>query len=278
MAPKYGVVEFGERLFLTADLDPVYVALKDTLWPDDQLMRWLVAYWSFYNCGVASYASQAHGADFWEIMLKAAENKTPAPTGGRWPRGPERRHFRGDAAVFAVDDLMAEYGNKPEDMVIKLLDGRRTVTAIIARVKRHYMFGNWIGFKAADMLDALFTEVDQSDISVFLYDTPRNSILENIAEGVIPIPEKYKFNERAMLEHGMNWLLAQLSKLRIPHKPRCPPDWFALETVYCKHLSHKHGHYPLLKDTREIHEDIVHWTPVCAAAGQFRDRFPGLPR
>ena len=101
------------------------------------------------------------------------------------------------------------------------------------------------------MLDAVWgVRVAQNDASVFLYATSRKSILENVASGQVAFtPGK---DEQATLVRGMLWLQNELSDCRIPHRPDSAPDWFSLETVWCKHLSHRHGSYPLLNDTFEI--------------------------
>ncbi|GAG15566.1 unnamed protein product, partial [marine sediment metagenome] len=69
---KLSIQDFGQGLLHSNDLDPVYVALYGLInnhrWDKDQLKRWLVAYWCFYNCGFASYISEFIGEQFWEEM------------------------------------------------------------------------------------------------------------------------------------------------------------------------------------------------------------------
>lgn len=255
------MVEFGRQLFETADLDPVYVALLGARLSRSHLARWLIAYWCFYSCGPVSYLSEQEGPDFWRAMLKAAWNATPAPTGHRWPRGAERRHFRGAAAVSAIETLKRRYGNKPEDMLGYLTSGPRDIRAVMARARSHNMFGKWISFKVADMLDAVADyEVDQSDVSAFLYDTPRRSIRETLPGWT--------------LAEGMEWLQYELKDCRIPHKSWREPDRFSLETVFCKHLSHVHGCYPLGKDIREIRHGLAPWLKRSETARRFLKVMP----
>ena len=60
------VTEFGALLFSSADLDPVYKSLIHMRRLDDaQLNRFLIAYWHFYHCGVASFISEQEGNAFW---------------------------------------------------------------------------------------------------------------------------------------------------------------------------------------------------------------------
>ena len=270
------VTEFGRLLFSSADLDPVYKSLIDIPSLDDaRLNRFLIGYWAFYHCGVASFISEQEGNAFWRVMLKAAENITEPPCGGRWPRGAERRHFRGKASVDAVVALRNRYGNKPEGMVDYLASGPMDVRSVIARATTHKLFGPWIGFKIADMLDAVVGyDVDQDDVSAFLYDTPRQSILEKLPT----LPIKKEGSEQQKLERAMLWLQRELSHCRIPHKPRQKPDLFSLETVWCKHLSHMHDHYPLYNDINEIRSGLKPWEVVSETAQNFLKHMPPAPK
>lgn len=269
--PRISIIEFGNHLFETGDLDPIYVALIGSALPEPQQSRWLVAYWLFYDAGFACWASEHEY--FWAALALAAENTTPTPYGGRWPRGTERRHFRGSKASDAVMSLIKCYGNKPENMLDYLLDGAMDVRSVMERAKHHLMFGDWIAFKVADMLDAILgTQVDQSDLSVFLYDTPRKSILEHYHKDLLELA--YGLDDKVVLDLAMSWLWMQLKELRIPHKPESAPDWFSLETVWCKHLSHLHGHYPLYKDIDEITHGVSLWEPHAETAKTFAKAMP----
>jgi hypothetical protein len=267
---RLGLVAFGQHLFRSADLDPVYVALRGAGLRRWQLRRWLIAYWYFYDCGFACYASEQSGRDFWQLLSTAATNTEASPIGGRWPRGRERRHFLGAKAVNAIRWLENRYGDQPEAMVDFIASGRRDINAVIKRATAHPMCGPWVGFKIADMVDAVLGErVEQDDLAAFLYDTPRQSILLSYQHNVIPTPgnsDKFEF--------AMAWLRDQMADCRIPHKPRSAPDWFSLETVWCKHLSHLHGHYPLFHDTVEITRGIRPWLSVSLTAVEFSEHLP----
>lgn len=270
--PKLGVVEFGKQLFTSGDLDPIYVALLHTKMEQGQLHRWLIAYWLFYSAGFASWASEREGKAFWKALAIAADNETPTPYLERWPRGSERRHFRGAVAGNCVRLLEGKYGAKPENFVAFLLDGPLDVRSVVERAKTHYLFGDWIAFKVADMLDAVCgVSVSQEDLTVFLYDTPKKSILEKWKAGDLPLVAK---TEEAALVEAMDWLRHRMSADRIPHKPKQGPDWFSLETVWCKHHSHMHGHYPLLKDVNEIGHGLIAWSPHSKTAKRFAAAMP----
>lgn len=274
---RMSIQDFGRRLFQSADLDPVYCALNGAAFGTGQRNRWLIAYWLFYNCAFASYASEREGGEFWKLLLVAAENKQATPTGGLWPRGAERRHFRGAAAIRGVTRLVDRYGNNPGGMIDCIVGGPLDVRSIMDRVKQHDMFGDWIAFKVADMVDAVLgIEVDQTDVSVFLYDAPRSSILKQIEAGVIKGIRKFKGD--GDLVRAMWWLRDELHDCRVPHKPNSTgPDWFSLETVWCKHGSHMTGHYPLYKDIREINHALHLWEQHSAAVRMFKEHMPLEP-
>lgn len=267
------IISFGRHLFKSGDLDPIYLGLQQVEFDSRQLARWLIAYWTFYNAGFACYASAFEGSAFWCVLEIAAENTTLTPFGKRWPRGAERRHFRARAAIEAVQALKARYGVKPEDMLEMLCTGSLAVGEVIKRALDHVGFGPWIGFKIADMLDAVWVpgQILQNDLSLFLYDTPRQSIDECYANDVLerlPRPNMDRY------EYAMSWLEVQLRDCRVPHKPKSPPDWFSLETVWCKHLSHKHGFYHLYKDTDEIAHGLQLWCACASAASRFMQGLP----
>lgn len=271
--PRIGVVDFGRRLIESADLDPIYVGLQQVSLPQRQLARWLTAYWLFYSAGFASYASEQKGEAFWRTLLDAAHNTKPTPFYERWPRGSERRHFRGAVAVEAVTRLKRRFADAPEGFLEALKDGPADMASVQKRVQEYYLFGGWIAFKVADMLDAVCDyPVDQSDLECFLYDTPRKSIIDNWQSGAIPL--KAKTTEDALIE-AFHWLQKQLAGVKVPHKPLLKePDWFALETVWCKHKSHMNGHYPLGKDILEISAGTLPWMRCSETAKRFHAALP----
>jgi hypothetical protein len=152
-----------------------------------------------------------------------------------------------------VADLTKKYRDDPTAMLDHLCSGSLEAKAVISRASEHSGFGPWIGFKVADMIDALdIARVEQNDLSVFLYDTPRQSILENLPN----LPIDADGSEERQLERAMLWLRDQLKDCRLPHRPSSAPDFFSIETVWCKHRSHRHGHYPIGHDIDEINHGL----------------------
>src|ERR1700743_2186052 len=93
---KLSVLKFGRRLVQTGDLDPIYIALWNVKIHRNRLKRLLFAYWCFYYLGVAAKLSQYKGKKFYD-MMETLVRKTSTP------RGTERRHFRGKAAIEAIN-------------------------------------------------------------------------------------------------------------------------------------------------------------------------------
>jgi hypothetical protein len=216
------VCEFGDALIRTGDLDPVYIALVGAELPEPQLCRLLLSYLSFYDLGSAAWLSEREGDDYREAMLTAARNKTPSPLGGRyWPRGVERRHFRGQKCVEAVEWLRRTY-SEPEAPIRSLLTAKTELDVI------HLwpMFGDWAGFKAADLLDRCYGHplVFDANIAV-LFEEPRQSLGRLAFETSRSDAEIY------------GDLLAHFGTRTAPprHERQCGPA--EVESVLCKHKS-----------------------------------------
>src|SRR5690606_6511443 len=96
MKTNYHLIEFGYDLVQTGDLDPVYIVLYNSDLSVEELRRWLLAYWCFYDMGTASWINSSRF--YWTRMEHAARSKV-------YPRGKERRHFRGNSAIKSIADL-----------------------------------------------------------------------------------------------------------------------------------------------------------------------------
>lgn len=269
---RLDIYEFGRHLLETGDLDPVYIALDKMEWTDQsELYRWLIAYWCFYHCGAASYIASAKGPEFWGRMMVAARNETPAPDGGRWPRGSERRHFRGEAAVRAVRTLHGRYFDAPEALVEEIAQQTETqlqygapapYAMIAGRAKELPLFGPWISFKVCDMLDRLgITQVDFDQAAVFMFADPVKSALMfwrqkmGFSDTVVPKDQELVLNE--VVKH----LSDHFSSFSAPPRHERPVALQEIETILCKHKSHLNGHYPKFNDIDEIRHGLASWAP-----------------
>lgn len=237
--PLAAIRMFGDALIETRDLDPVYVAAWGANLPEPQLCRLLLAYMMFYHLGLAAWLSEHEGTDFWLQARRAAENIFAAPPGGRWPRSAERRHFRGPKCVSAVD----WFSMRPaEDWVRSLADLRRDVD-VMSAVKEWPMFGDWVAYKAADLVDrVLGVPLEWSREVVLLYNSPRRALEALGDPGEV-------FDE-------LSGYFA-----RHPAPPRgdrvCgPPE---VETICCKYGSMLTGHYHIGQDVHEVRRGLPAW-------------------
>jgi len=292
--PQLDIEEFGAKLLCTQDLDPVYTALvkmrakAGVVIPRRQIQRWCLAYWCFYDCGLASYLSELQGHEFWEVAVTAAENIESAPGGiGRWPRGKERRHFRGSLAMRTVQELRSRW-LVPEDLV-HYCEGGLTLRSVSFRLQEHYGFGPWIGFKAADMLErVLGVPVRFPDAEVMMFDDPTKAALMLWdlweSEGRISKSEKDILSTRTLGGPTIpSWLRVQyVSECLVRHFCRvlAPPHFDRpvniqeVETILCKWKSHVKGHYPLGNDIHEITEGVTPWVEVSPTAKVFLECLP----
>jgi len=270
-------LEFGQQLLETGDLDPVYLTLYgayiDGALHYPQLKRICIAYWCYYHLGVAAQVSESVGDLFWWQMEGGVH---------KFPRGTERRHFRGAAAEEALFKLHARF-SPPETLIGFLTSRRITANGVVSareaisggrprvdgpspsrnaprgaerleplpfatvseRVQVLPLFGPWIAFKVADMLDrVLLVPVDFSDCQLLqFYKEPR--------QGATLAARRWKLDTP---ELALDRLLAKLRKAN----HYAPPAFDRLvnvqeaETVLCKWKSHLNGHYYIGKDIQEV--------------------------
>ncbi len=278
------IEEFGRHLISSGDLDPVYIALRNlskTGWGDRQVCRFLVSYWCWYHCGVASYMSELEDpALFWMAMADAAKNIQAPYSHERWPRGSERRHARGAQAEGMVTNLRTLHPSCPEEMVNDLMQPSQKVMksaklpfkVVADRVQQYRLFGPWMAFKVADMIDrVLEVPVDFDHAAVFMFKDP-------VKAAHMVWRERHNFpdtarprDEEHMLRAVVGWLEETFSDLLAPPAFDRKIGLQEVETVLCKWKSHQNGHYPLYNDIDEINEGCEDWGQT---AEEFRAVLP----
>lgn len=260
---------------MTGDLDPIYLALNRCAFDSITRNKWLTAYCAFYNAGFACMASELAGKEFWGLLMQAAVNEEPTPFGERWPRASERRHFRGIQAIKAIQDWENKYPENPELMMEYIASAAPSFKGVLQNAQEHRSIGTWMSFKLVDLVDACMNApIDQADITMFFYDTPKKSLLrlwrekQGFNDNVVPK------NELQVLEAMVEYLAEVFHSFAIPHKPTKQVDMFTLETIACKHLSHLNGHYPLYNDIDEITEGLAKWIPYSSNAQLLNRNMP----
>ena len=265
---KMTIEHFGDHLLRSQDLDPVYTMLVNAKLESNTLRRWLLAYAMSYSSGVVSYISEQKGVKFWDTMATFATNTEPSPIGGRWPRGRERRHFRGVAAEKAVA-WMRERFPQPEDAILHLeapVSRHRDITCkeVMDRVQEWPLHGPWIGFKMADLLDrVLEVPVEFSGSDVLFFDSPKKAAkqwFEATRPGVT-----FKSDVTYVMEACVYLQNVFGQRMAPPNHDR-KVALNEIETILCKWGSHMNFHYPIGIDTVELLEAVEPWDKVSEVA------------
>lgn len=276
------VTEFGRQLLRTGDLDPVYVALHKAGLDAATLARLCLAYWCFYHLGLAAKIAEAKTPKkYWELMMLAAQNPDNPDGSKMFPRGGERRHYRGEQATKSMGELINLYGRYDARVAV---DGfiqpattsprRYTYNSVAKSAQAHRGFGEWIAFKIADMSERVLgygTTFD--DCHLGIYKDPRQGAAVACLEyrypgSLAPSPDNL-FHDKpwdypitdSELEGTVNHYVGVFRK----EKFKAPPTGDRLvnvqeiETIFCKYKSHLKGHYPPGKDTREITHGLSGW-------------------
>jgi hypothetical protein len=251
------------------DLDPVYVAINNSGLGENTLSRLCVAYWCFYHLGMAAHLAEIKNpAEFWQAMHKAAVNESKPDGTKPFPRGAERRHFRGAQAVNAVAELIKLYPSGAvaavEGFVRKNAEGRRTYKSVSDGVQQHRGFGPWIAFKVADMSErVLGYDVDFDDCHLGIYKDPRQgaavAYLEMIGQ-TVDRPWLYPITDDELKLTVEKYVTRfQRAGFTSPPANDRPVNVQEIETVFCKYKSHLKGHYPTNKDTNELRHSMQGW-------------------
>lgn len=253
----------------------MYVVLWGAGLPQDKLCDFLMAYFCFYHLGTASWVV-AHGPSttvgYWRAMLAAASTS-------EHPRSSERRHFRGQAAIKAVESLMnscSEARMSCQDVLGRIAWGTTPagvlahaqgkpgpmLVDVVTRVKELRNFGDWIAFKVADILERLaIAPVQFSPVDVLnMYEAPRKGA-EAMAERHGPAKGNIYF-------WAYNQLIRRLGHLMAPPRYERRINIQEIETILCKWKSHLNGHYTIGKDIAEVKHALEKYEPNCAIAAR----------
>jgi hypothetical protein len=265
---------FGCRLVDSLDLDPVYVALHRlrSVWGHERVKRWLMAYWCFYDSGFACYASQDE-QNYPSRMRIAAENRQPSPLpGGKWPRAKERRHYRGQAAI----DSMAVISELDVNRFFFELAESDTLPEFREKVERLPLFGPWISFKAADMMErVLGVPIPFDNAAVFMFKDPREAAIMLWRQQMDFPNDAFPKDLPAVLNGAVDYVLESLGDRKAPPSFDRRVNVQEAETVLCKWKSCVRGHYPDYNDLIEIRQGLDRWPQEIVH--EFKEQFPRAP-
>lgn len=279
------IEDFGADLLRTGDLDPLYIALHFSGLPEAQMKRWLLAYWCCYHAGASSFLSESEGMGYWSNLRWMAQNpdNDPSPTGGRWPRGHERRHFRGDKAVRAVEDMRENF-ETPEQLVDGIIKAGPSFKNLRAKTMELPLFGPWIAFKVGDMLErVLRVQVDFTDADVLMFEQPYTSALavwNANPHGASEIARSTVTTDDERVRRVVKQLLIHFGE---DPAPPFVDDASAravniqeVETILCKWKSHLSGSYPRGNDIHELRHGLAPWAEFNETAAKILEAAPCL--
>lgn len=282
------VTEFGKELLRTGDLDPVYTAIHKAQLDAATLARLCLAYWCFYSLGTAAKLAEIkQPKKFWAAMMTAAVNAGERPDGSKpWPRGSERRHFRGEQAVKAMSELVERY-KTPESAVAGFIKPQSgcvyTYASVAASVQTHRGFGEWIAFKIADMSERVMGyDTDFTECHLGIYKDPRQGAAvaylqredqryADVHGNALPVWD-YPITDVELSSTVTHYVKTfRTMKLTAPPTGDRLVNVQEIETIFCKYKSHLKGHYPMGKDTLEIGHGLQGWGDLA------QQLYKGLP-
>lgn len=212
--------DFANTLFTTEEADPGYLLLARAALPHAQKLRYVLAWCTFYNPGIAAVASQYKGAEFYAYLV------AQYPTA---KRASERRHFRGKAGLNALASWGRTYPN-PEALVESCWAG--TYLGVRRNMKSIAQMGDYFYWKLADIQDTVFAmPVDFTGCEKYMPKVPK--------QGAVIIGDQENLFH---LEAIMAAVTAHISGLEHPLQKRGLLLQEA-ETVCCIYKQYAHGKY-----------------------------------
>lgn len=135
--------KFATLMFKLEDADPGYMLLRRADLSYAQKLRYVLAWCTFYNPGLAARASDFQGEKFYTFLRKVY------PTA---KRASERRHFRGQAGLKALAQWQDLYP-KPEAMVEACFGS--TYLEVRKNMQHMAQMGDYFYWKLADIQDTV---------------------------------------------------------------------------------------------------------------------------
>lgn len=217
---------FAKMMFKLEDADPGYVLLKRANLPYRQKLRYVLAWCTFYNPGLAAIASTYEGARFYEYLHSAY------PTA---KRASERRHFRGRAGLLALDQWQRTYPH-PEDMIEACYAPH--YLKVRQQMKGMAQMGDYFYWKLADVWDTVFDKpVDFTGCEKYMPKVPKQGA-EIVYRLEAPISACI-----ATLEDVMGTITQYIKKIPYDVKGGRKLALQEAETVCCVFKQHVVGDY-----------------------------------
>lgn len=212
--------KFASTMFKLEDADPGYMLLARAKLDEAKKLRYILAWCTFYNPGLAARASDFQGAKFYEFL------RTVYPTA---KRASERRHFRGQAGLKALAQWQSLYP-KPEDMVLACFAS--SYMGVRKNMSHMAQMGDYFYWKLADIQDTVFHKpVDFTGCEKYMPKVPKQG-----ADIIGDMENSF------VLDDTMALVTKHLSILKHPFTDRSLALQEA-ETVCCVFKQHVVGDY-----------------------------------
>jgi len=220
---------FAKTMFTLEDADPGYMLLHRAELPRAQKLRYVLAWCTFYNPGLAAVACQYQGDRFYAYL------RSVYPTA---KRASERRHFRGAAGLNALTQWQERY-RKPEAMIEACFAD--TYLGVRANMQSMAQMGDYFYWKLADIQDTVFsTPVDFTGCEKYMPKVPKQGA------GIIGDLEAGPFHDPdcgACLEDIMRTVTQHIRGIKYPVKVGRKLELQEAETVCCVFKQHTKGDY-----------------------------------
>jgi hypothetical protein len=231
------ILTFARMLSVKKDIDPVYeIPFLDAFRGNFDKIRFVYAYLLFYDVGVALALSRLDTE--WGTLEFVQQVSLFALT-KRSRRGVERRHFRAKHAEWTATAGRSVY-SEFYDCTVSHHSWKNSISAL----KKLPSFGDWLAFKATDMLERTnlvhaYKNSDDECLATW-YGVPEEGW------SIIKVQENYN-NKREFLSD-----ILQL-KLRLPGGGfRQIFNMQEIETLCCKYKSHTNGRYEPGNDVKHV--------------------------
>lgn len=213
--------KFANQMFKLEDADPGYTLLRRADLPLAQKLRYVLAWCTFYNPGLAARASDFQGAKFYEFLRYVYPHAK---------RASERRHFRGQAGLKALAQWQSLYP-KPEAMIEACFAS--SYLQVRKNMSHMAQMGDYFYWKLADIQDTVMGKpVDFTGCEKYMPKVPK--------QGADMIGD---MENLFTLEVIMGVVTAHVSKLAYPVKEGRKLALQEAETVCCVFKQHVVGDY-----------------------------------
>lgn len=223
---------FADTMFALEDADPGYMLLRRAELPRAQKLRYVLAWCTFYNPGIAALASTKQGAHFYDYLLK-------------WypvaKRASERRHFRGQAGLKAIHQWMALYP-KPEGMIESCY--APTYMGVRQNMRHMAQMGDYFFWKLADVWDTVFgQDVDFTTCERYMPKVPQQGA--ELIASMEWTDQNWTMSDWVPGEdlRTIMGVITQYIRKRMHPFNKRPLELQEAETVCCVFKQHVHGDY-----------------------------------